>query len=421
MKKHLGTRLGKIGARLGSVVLVAALAADPAGLAAEDRSRPADGLASPTEPMARFVDSGAEGSRGVRQSGSPTNAGVAASQLPPEIELDRFLMQADQAVEDRDAQAARSAMERIVTLQEEHGMEPALEEHFRCARAWQLAGEPQRALVAVTAYLQLLGRDAPHYQEALRLLNEVERGTSRRAADSSARSGDSDPLGAAPMGPAGMEFVWIPAGKFRMGSTSSEAFEDEQPVTQVRISRGFWLGKYEVTQTEWEAVMGSNPSSFSGCGHCPVEEVSWNDVQDFISRLNAQEGREVYRLPTEAEWEYAARAGTKGDRYGDLDAIAWYADTSGRRTHPVGGKAPNAWGLHDVLGNVVEWVGDWYGGDYIGGSVTDPQGPGSGPGRVIRGGCWVGAAKHSRTSNRNVSPPDVRYDFLGFRLARMAP
>ena len=405
MKRHLGIRLGRTGVRLGSAVLAAALVAGSAGLAAADRSRPAGGSGSPTGPMASASDGDAE---------------VSASQLPPEIELDRFLMKADQAVEDRDAQAARSAMERVVALQEEHGMEPALEDHFRCAQAWQLAGESQRALVAVTTYLQLLGRDAPNYREALRLLNEVEDGTSRPAADSSARSGDSDPLGAAPMGPAGMEFVWIPAGKFRMGSTSSEAFEDEQPVTQVRISRGFWLGKYEVTQAEWEAVMGSNPSSFNGCGHCPVEEVSWNDVQDFISRLNAQEGREVYRLPTEAEWEYAARAGTKGDRYGDLDAIAWYGDTSGRRTHPVGGKAPNAWGLHDVLGNVVEWVGDWY-GDYVGGSVTDPQGPGSGPGRVIRGGCWVGAAKHSRTSNRNVSPPDVRYDFLGFRLARMAP
>ncbi|MCY4627165.1 MAG: SUMF1/EgtB/PvdO family nonheme iron enzyme [Acidobacteria bacterium] len=126
---------------------------------------------------------------------------------------------------------------------------------------------------------------------------------------------------------------------------------------------------------------------------------------------------EVYRLPAEAEWEYAARAGTQGDRYGNLDAIARYGGASGRRTHPVGGKAPNAWGLHDVLGNVVEWVGDWY-GDYGGGPVTDPQGPRSGPGRVIRGGCWVGAATHSRTSNRNVSPPDVRYDFLGFRLLR---
>ena len=402
MKRHLGIRLGRTGVPLGSAVLAAALVAGSAGLAAADRSGPAGGSGSQAGPMA---------------SASDGDAKVSASQLPPEIQLDRFLMKADQAVEDRDAHAARSAMDRIVALQEEHGMEPALEDHFRCAQAWQLAGEPQRALVAVTTYLQLLGRDAPHYREALRLLNEVEGGTSRPAADSSARSGGSDPLGAAPVGPAGMEFVWIPAGKFRMGSTGSEAFDDEQPVTQVRISRGFWLGKYEVTQTEWEAVMGSNPSSFNGCGHCPVEEVSWNDVQDFISRLNAQEGREVYRLPTETEWEYAARAGTTGDRYGDLDAIAWYGDTSGRRTHPVGGKAPNAWGLYDMLGNVVEWVEDWY-GDYAGGSVTDPRGPGSGSGRVIRGGCWVGAARHSRVSNRNVSSAEVRYDFLGFRLLR---
>ena len=117
-------------------------------------------------------------------SASDGDAEVSASQLPPEIQLDRFLMQADQAVEDRDAHAARSAMDRIVALQEEHGMEPALEDHFRCAQAWQLAGEPQRALVAVTTYLQLLGRDAPRYREALRLLNEVEGGTSRPAADS---------------------------------------------------------------------------------------------------------------------------------------------------------------------------------------------------------------------------------------------
>ena len=342
----------------------------------------------------------------------------AAVQLPPEIQLDRFLMQADQAVNDGDARAALAAMERIVALEQEHGIEPALEDHLRCAQAWYTAGEPARALSAVTAYLQLLGREAPRYHEALRLLNEVEAGPDG-STDSPAPSGEADPIGPAPMGPAGMEFVWIPPGTFRMGSRSAEAFADEQPMTRVRISRGFWLGKYEVTQMEWEAVMGSNPSSFTGCAHCPVEEVSWNDVQDFISRVNAQAGREVYRLPTEAEWEYAARAGTTGDRYGDLNALAWYGGTSGRRTHPVGGKAPNAWGLHDVLGNVVEWVADWY-GDYGGGSVTDPQGPRSGPGRVIRGGCWVGAAQHSRTSNRNVSPPDVRYDFLGFRLARTA-
>ena len=129
----------------------------------------------------------------------------------------------------------------------------------------------------------------------------------------------------------GMEFVWVPAGEFRMGSTSSEADNDEQPVTQVRISRAFDLGKYEVTQGQWEAVMGSNPSSFKECGlDCPVESVSWEDVQEFIGRLNAMDGAGTYRLPTEAEWEYAARAGTTGDRYaGNLDGIAWCEENSG--------------------------------------------------------------------------------------------
>ena len=164
----------------------------------------------------------------------------------------------------------------------------------------------------------------------------------------------------------GMEFVWVPPGEFRMGSTSSEADANEQPVTQVRISRGFWLGKYEVTQEEWQAVMGSNPSRFAGCGNCPVERVSWDDAQQFIQGLNAREGPAVYRLPTEAEWEYAARAGTTGDRYGNLDAIAWYGQNSGGRTHPVGGKPPNAWGLHDMLGSVWEWVHDWYGATRVG-------------------------------------------------------
>ena len=120
----------------------------------------------------------------------------------------------------------------------------------------------------------------------------------------------------------GMEFVWVPAGEFRMGSTSSDAFNREQPVTQVRISRGYWLGKYEVTQAEWQGVMGSNPSNFDECGRsCPVEQVSWDDAQEFIGNLNGRAGGNRYRLPTEAEWEYAARAGTTGDRYGNLDAI----------------------------------------------------------------------------------------------------
>ena len=168
----------------------------------------------------------------------------------------------------------------------------------------------------------------------------------------------------------GIEFVQIPAGEFLMGS---EARDYERPVTQVRISRGYWLGKHEVTQAEWEAVMGSNPSNFDECGpNCPVEEVSWDDVQEFIRRLNAAVGEERYRLPTEAEWEYAARAGTSEDTYAGnltdpygrdpvLEGIAWYRRNSGGRTQPVGQKAPNAWGLYDMLGNVYEWVQDWYG------------------------------------------------------------
>ena len=152
-----------------------------------------------------------------------------------------------------------------------------------------------------------------------------------------------------------------------MGSTSFEAFGNEHPVTRVRISHGFWMGKQEVTQVEWERFEGTNPSHFDGCGpDCPVENVSWEDAQQFVGRLNllsSQYGDGAqYRLPTEAEWEYAARAGTSGDRYSDnFDAIAWYDGNSGERSHAVGRKEPNVWGLHDMLGNVYEMVQDWHG------------------------------------------------------------
>ena len=216
----------------------------------------------------------------------------------------------------------------------------------------------------------------------------------------------------------GIQFVWVPAGEFRMGSTSPEAYDRERLVTQVRISRGFWLGKHEVTQEEWQTVMGTNPSRFSGCGRCPVEQVPWNDVQEFIGRLNARAGGARYRLPTEAEWEYAARAGTTDDRYGELDEIAWHADNSGSRTQPVGQKAPNAWGLHDMLGNVKVWVQDWY-GDYPGGAVTDPRGPGSDSYRVVRGCSWLNSALECRASHRGGAPLGWRSDSLGLRLLRM--
>ena len=207
----------------------------------------------------------------------------------------------------------------------------------------------------------------------------------------------------------GIGFVWIPPGEFRMGSTSRHADLDETPVTRVRISRGFWMGKFEVTQRQWQAVMGNNPSRFKDCGgDCPVERIFWNDVQEFIGKLNARSGGRRYRLPTEAEWEYAARAGTETDTYaGDitkptgkdpvLHRIAWYGQNSGDRTHPVGRKAPNAFGLHDMLGNVSEWVGDRF-GDYPSGTVTDPVGPRSGSYRVARGGGWYNLARYCRSA-----------------------
>ena len=236
-------------------------------------------------------------------------------------------------------------------------------------------------------YLQLGGREAEHYEGALDLINRAEAEQARAEAGESAGA----PGGSAGMRPGeaaifdGIEFVWVPAGEFQMGSTSRHAGDNEQPVTRVRISQGFYLGKYEVTQDEWQAVMGSNPSSFSGCGRCPVEQVSWEDAQAFIGRLNASSGGGRYRLPTEAEWEYAARAGTTTDTYAGnmtqplgndpvVDGIAWYYENSGLQTHPVGQKSPNGFGLHDMLGNVWEWVGDWYGA-YPGGAVTDPSGP----------------------------------------------
>ena len=211
----------------------------------------------------------------------------------------------------------------------------------------------------------------------------------------------------------GMEFVWAPAGSFLMGSSDERQHE-------VRISNGFWIGKYEVTQEEWVAVMGTNPSGFSNLGpRCPVETVSWDDTQIFTGRLNERESgsRYVYRLPTEAEWEYAARAGTSGIRYGKLDEIAWYSDNSGNRTHPVGQKRANAWGLHDMLGNVREWTGDWY-GMYPSGPVTDPRGPESGSSRMTRGGGWISSARDVRSAYRLNILPGRRFNRIGFRLVR---
>jgi formylglycine-generating enzyme required for sulfatase activity len=228
----------------------------------------------------------------------------------------------------------------------------------------------------------------------------------------------------------GVELVHVPAGCFQMGDVFAEGEPEEAPVHEVCVDE-FELGKYEVTQGEWKAVMGSNPSRDPACrdDRCPVESVSFDDVQEFIRRLNARAGGALFRLPTEAEWEYAARSGGRRERYSGgerVDRVAWYAENSERRNHPVGGKAPNGLGLHDMSGNVWEWTADWYADDYYSRSPREnPTGParqvGPNVDRVIRGGCKTGEADNARTSRRSYGykrSSGDRSDKIGFRLVR---
>ena len=228
-----------------------------------------------------------------------------------------------------------------------------------------------------------------------------------------------------------MEMVRIEAGTFAMGAplSLSDIFgrPNEHPQHQVTLSRGFYLGKYEVTQAQWEGVTGSNPSFLIGPNH-PVEKVSWEDVQAFVHTLNTAAGASLYRLPTEAEWEYAARAGTEtlwsfGDDESQFEDHGWWAGNTNREaTKDVGMKLANPWGLYDMYGNVWEWAQDWYGSDYYASSPsTDPPGPASGTRRVTRGGSYSNSDRlfmrsAFRTQHR---PPTQRNVTTGFRLLRM--
>jgi sulfatase modifying factor 1 len=256
--------------------------------------------------------------------------------------------------------------------------------------------------------------------------------------------------------------VQIPAGTFMMGSPKDEAERrDDEVRHEVTLSKAFWLGQTPVTQAQWQAVMGTSPSEFKGNPNRPVEQVSWYDAIEFCNQLTAMAneadarlgltpcyriskieraeggaqsgsirsaeveliaGANGYRLPTEAEWEYAYRAGTTtaysfGDDESMLAKHAWFDENSGESTHPVATKRSNAWGLFDMHGNVDEWCWDWY-GEYPSGAVTDPQGPRSGSGRVLRGGSWLGFSQYCRAAYRSADDPDFRYDDLGFRVAR---
>lgn len=214
--------------------------------------------------------------------------------------------------------------------------------------------------------------------------------------------------------------IYVEGGTFTMGCTSEQGGEcdsDENPSHQVSLG-DFWIGETEVTQALWKAVMGSNPSYFKG-DNLPVERVSWNDCQEFIRKLNQLTGK-TFRLPTEAEWEYAARGGNKSRHYkyagsNNVGDVAWYTDNSSSATHPVKGKQANELGLYDMSGNVWEWCEDWK-GSYSSSAQSDPKGPSSGSDRVLRGGSWFNDAGSCRVSNRNGIYPGIRHNGSGFRL-----
>jgi formylglycine-generating enzyme required for sulfatase activity len=241
----------------------------------------------------------------------------------------------------------------------------------------------------------------------------------------------------------GMEFVPIPAGRFMMGSPDSDRDGRifEKPRHEITISKPFYLGRYEVTQAQWDAVLNENPYNrdrsnpyynLQGMRERITRPdhpatVSWNDAQEFITALNRMEGGNRYRLPSEAEWEYAARAGTEtrysfGNSDTGLESHAWFGgdfDTGG--THPVGQKRPNPWGLYDIHGNAWEWVRDWYDADYYANSPSnDPQGPDTGQKRVVRGGSWHATANSWRSAFRRDYAPDYRGISIGFRVLRTA-
>ena len=308
---------------------------------------------------------------------------------------------------------------------------------FNLGICLEKSGDPTGAIEAYLEYAELAPRaeDVPQVLEKIaELRKQVKEKPEKEEAKVEAREG-------AKGGTCPDWMVSIPAGTFMMGSPSYEEGrdDDEGPIHEVRMSP-FCMAKTEVTQAKWAEVMGGNPSHFSGCGgSCPVEQVSWFDAVRFCNELSSRDGltpcyrisgesvtwdrsANGYRLPTEAEWEYACRAGTMtrfytGNTEQDLSRAGWYDGNSGDRTHPVGEKARNAWGLYDMHGNVWEWCWDWL-GPYGSGTVSDPEGPGGGSNRVLRGGSWNNLARSCRAAFRIRHEPGFRRASNGFRLSR---
>ena len=345
-------------------------------------------------------------------------APAVAEELPPDVLADKYLVEAAEAIESGDGQRALESLHEAATLDVElppkfdwlYGR--VLVEHGDGVLAWR-KGRSLLARYAVGA-----GRDSEHYTPALELIVAAEARV--EAAERLARI-----RGRLPeiLSEVSREMVELEGGTFTMGCPPGQfaCDADESPLREVRIET-FEIGRYEVTQGLWQAVMGENPSAFGDCLSCPVDTVAWDDVQAFLERLNA--GGERYRLPSEAEWEYAARGGQLGQGYpyagsADWTAVSWYYENSGNRTQPVGSRQANELGLCDMSGNVREWVQDCWHASYDGAPADGRAWEEGDCGRrVMRGGSWYGKPGDVRVSNRLWYPTYFRNNNLGFRIAR---
>ncbi len=342
--------------------------------------------------------------------------GLVNAELPPEILAEKYLKAAKKYVKEQKWSLAEKNFEKAMALDFE--LPDAVT--FFYGKTLYEQKKYKKAKENIEAYISKTGRGGKYYDEGLNLLIQIDTKIEvqrkkqveldrKRKAEAKRKKQRAQKLSNELKK---MKFVYIKPGSFMMGDYSKH---------EVTLTKGFNIQTTEVTQGLWKAVMGKNPSYFKNCGdNCPVENVSWNDVQAFIRKLNQKAGSNKYRLPTEAEWEYTCRAGSTtkfsfGDSESSLGAYAWYKDNSGDKTHPVGQKSPNAWGLYDMHGNVWEWCQDWS-GDYPSGAVTNPKGLSSGSFRVFRGGSWYGSAGGCESARRRYGSPGDASFSLGFRL-----
>ena len=346
-------------------------------------------------------------------------AGPAVAQdLPPDVLADKLLLEAGAALAGGDPQQASRALREIEALDVEpppmfaYVQGRLLAEHGDGEEAWR------KGRLLLARFAVAVGRDSEHYTPALEAIVAAE-GRLGAAARLARLEGRLPEI----LREVSAQMVRVEGGPFTMGCTpeQEQCGADEKPTHPVQVA-SFEIGRFEVTQELWEAVLGENPSAFGDCPRCPVETVSWDDVQAFLGKLNA--GGERYRLPSEAEWEYAARGGQQSEGYqyagsGNWADVAWYYENSGNGTQPVGRKQANELGLFDMSGNAREWVQDCWHGSYDGapgdGSAREE---GDCRRRVIRGGSWYGKPSYVRSANRFWYATCFRNNNLGFRIAR---